>query len=676
MKRRRYILTSLVLVTGAVHATDDLQHLMSMTLEELSMLETEMKTASRFTQKLTDIPSSVYVITQERIKRSGARSISELLSLVPGINVSNFSDTEQTVSIRGFHDGLYNKMLVLLDGRSLNSPVYGGVYWADVDYILDDIERIEVLRGPGGTMWGGNAVNGVVNIITKSADKTQSNLLAMTVDKNGEVIANVRSGLKLSDGVYGRAFYKQRNEKNTTKGDYQNWWRRDVAGIVLESQQESDSWTLRFGANQSHYRLDFPKYNIDQTTGTITGVEADSGIVNNRSAYVHFTYDHALSLNLKANYGVWVQHDHDQRFDAPASYTDYNLESNFVYRPSDELVISYGGAYRLYDIDFATYTGQYSLYEYPSNHRIYNLSHAQDGVSNVYLQSEKWLTSNWKLLAGVKLEYFELASELELSPQLRALYRFDDNVNSLWVGIARSVTAPSYLDRNSLYFLATRGSDTEDPALIVEMGNSNMDTERVITSEIGHRYASDALQFDSTLFFSSYSNVRGSAYTGDIDGYANSYLYQTSDQYSVESYGFEWAAKWQLTQDLSLYTNYSFLHADDYRRLGGMQAIESDQTYSIESQQNLSVQTLWNITPQWQLDVSAKGQRIRYPTDFNYSVPDYISFNARLAWQQRHDWPQVELIFKDIGHHSGYYQDAYQQFATYQSSYLRVSYAF
>ncbi len=640
------------------------------------MLETEMQTASRFSQKLTDIPSAVYVITQDRIKRSGARSIAELLALAPGINVSRFSNTQQMVSIRGFHDALYNKMLVLLDGRSLNNPIYGGVHWADVDYILDDIERIEVLRGPGGTMWGGNAVNGVVNIITKCPEQTQSNLIATTLSENGDTIASVRSGLKLSNDLEGRIFYKHRHEKNTHHGDFQHWWQRQIAGADIESNTQGDEWRLRFGVNRSDYRLNFPKYNLDESTGVVQSIENDFSDVSNRGAYLHFSYDRNVSESLQSNYALWIQHQDDQRFDAPGRYTDYNVEGNFVYRPNQDWVLSYGAAYRLYDIDFVTHYRQYSLSEYPVNHRIYNVEHAQDGVSSAYIQSETRLTDNWKLLAGAKLEYFELGSQFELSPQLRALYRFDDNVNSLWFGTARSVTAPSYLDRNSLYRLATRGSETQDPTLIVEMGNTNMASESVITSEIGHRYSTDAFQLDSTLFFSSYSHVRGSQYVSDFGDYYNSYLYQTSDQYSVESYGAEFALRWQLAENINLYTNYAYMHADIYTRFGGMLAIESAKIYSIESQHNLSVQALWDITPQWRLDLSAQGQHVRYPNDISYSVPDYISVNARVAWQQKESWPEVELILEDIGHHSGYYQDAYQLYARYQSTYLRVSYAF
>lgn len=139
----------MVLLTASTvaHSESDLDELVSMSLEELSLLHVTVDTASKFSQDLADIPAAVYVLDGERIKRSGARSLADALNLVPGLRVSHYSAAEPIVSSRGFHSGLFNKMLVLQDGRSLYSPIYGGVYWADVDYPIEDIDRIEVLRG-------------------------------------------------------------------------------------------------------------------------------------------------------------------------------------------------------------------------------------------------------------------------------------------------------------------------------------------------------------------------------------------------------------------------------------------------------------------------------------------------------------------------------------------------
>src|SRR4029079_6815242 len=119
--------------------------------------------------------ASVFVLTSEDIKRSGATSIPEALRMVPGVHVARSNAHTWAISIRGFNAQYSNKLLVLIDGRSVYTPTFSGVYWDAQDYVLEDIDRIEVIKGPGGTLWGANAVNGVINIITKEARKTQGN---------------------------------------------------------------------------------------------------------------------------------------------------------------------------------------------------------------------------------------------------------------------------------------------------------------------------------------------------------------------------------------------------------------------------------------------------------------------------------------------------------------------
>lgn len=147
--------TSLVIAPSVVFASDhDLEALMSMSLKDLSMLEVSVTSASKREQHISEIPAAIYVISNERIVRSGVKTIADALSLAPGIEVSQFNESSDFVSSRGFHDGLFNKMLVMIDGRSVFSPMYGGAFWEDIDYILSDIERIEIIRGPAGTIWG------------------------------------------------------------------------------------------------------------------------------------------------------------------------------------------------------------------------------------------------------------------------------------------------------------------------------------------------------------------------------------------------------------------------------------------------------------------------------------------------------------------------------------------
>ena len=142
-------------------------------------------TASRKTQRLQDVAAAVFVITREDIERSGATSIPEALRMAPGVQVARLANHRWAVSARGFNGRFANKLLVLMDGRSLYSPLFSGVLWEAEDTLLEDIDRIEVIRGPGAAMWGANAVNGVINIITRKARDTQGNLLVAGAGSRG-----------------------------------------------------------------------------------------------------------------------------------------------------------------------------------------------------------------------------------------------------------------------------------------------------------------------------------------------------------------------------------------------------------------------------------------------------------------------------------------------------------
>ena len=144
-------------------------------LQEL--LDTKISSVSKKETRLLDTPAAIYVVTREEIHSSGARNVPDALRLVPGMDVAQINASMFDVGIRGFDERFSNKMLVMIDGRSLYSPIFGGVYWDSIDLVMDDIDRIEVIRGPGGSLWGTNAVNGTVNIITRSSQGTQGRLL-------------------------------------------------------------------------------------------------------------------------------------------------------------------------------------------------------------------------------------------------------------------------------------------------------------------------------------------------------------------------------------------------------------------------------------------------------------------------------------------------------------------
>ncbi len=209
-------------------------------IEEL--MNIEVKIATRKKQRLSETPAAVYVITQEELRRSGFRSIPEALRMVPGMNVARIDANKWAISIRGFNSRFANKLLVLMDGRSVYTPLFSGVYWDVQDTRLEDIDRIEVIRGPGGSVWGANAVNGVINIITKSAAETQG--WSVTGGGGSELgFESLRYGGRVGKDaafrVWGKYTYHD-DFVNADESDASDAWQMGRAGFRLDWELDSE----------------------------------------------------------------------------------------------------------------------------------------------------------------------------------------------------------------------------------------------------------------------------------------------------------------------------------------------------------------------------------------------------------------------------------------------------
>lgn len=191
---------------------DEIADLAEMDIEDL--FDIEITSLTKSSQRLSETPAAIFVVTNEDLRRSGVRSIPEALRMVPGLQVARISGNRWAISSRGFNSIFSDKMLVMIDGRSVYTPLYAGVYWDVQDTLLEDIDRIEVIRGPGGTLWGANATNGVINIVTKSATETTGGLVTGGGGKTETGFAGVRYGHSFGDVGAARAFFKfdQRSE--------------------------------------------------------------------------------------------------------------------------------------------------------------------------------------------------------------------------------------------------------------------------------------------------------------------------------------------------------------------------------------------------------------------------------------------------------------------------------
>src|SRR5882724_6700490 len=220
------------------------KNLKQVSLEELGQIE--VTTASKVPVKATRTPAAIYVITQEDIRRSGATSIPEALRMAPGVEVARVDSNTWSLGVRGFQSTLSRSVLVLIDGRSVYTPLFAGVYWQVQDTLLEDIDRIEVIRGPGGTIWGANAVNAVINIITKRAQETHVTLVSTGGGSVDEGFLNFQYGAGNSKGfnyrIYGKGF---------TRGPE-----------FHPDHQQFDDWRM----GQTGFRTDWDAHNRDRLT--------------------------------------------------------------------------------------------------------------------------------------------------------------------------------------------------------------------------------------------------------------------------------------------------------------------------------------------------------------------------------------------------------------------------
>src|SRR6267378_4239899 len=249
MTRTRTLFLTVLLAMWAVSARaqqrDSLQALKHLTLDQL--MNIEVMSVSRRPERLFETPSAIQVITQDDIRRSGATSLPEALRLASNLQVAQVDSRQWAISARGLNSTTANKLLVLIDGRTVYTPLFSGVFWDVQDTLLEDIERIEVISGPGGTLWGSNAVNGVINIITRRSQDTKGGLVSLGAGTK-ERGAGVRYGAKLGEDATFRVYGKGVNRDPLTVGNgtgVQDWWSKAQMGFRADWGRGSDALTLQ-----------------------------------------------------------------------------------------------------------------------------------------------------------------------------------------------------------------------------------------------------------------------------------------------------------------------------------------------------------------------------------------------------------------------------------------------
>lgn len=425
--------------------------LAEMSLEELSNLE--VTSVSKHAERLSDAAASVFVITGDDIRRSGASSLPEALSLAPNLLVAQVGASSYAISARGFNSTAANKLLVLIDGRAVYTPLYSGVFWDAQDVMLEDVDRIEVISGPGATLWGANAVNGVVNVITKPAAATQGNIATFEAGNLGRTYA-VRHGGRLQDAegdagsyrVYGR-FFDRFNTDLSGGATASDGWSKSQAGF----RADWGSVANEFGVQGDAYR------GSEDQPGAINAHLSGANLVG------HWGYGLADGARIQ-----WQAYIDNTEREVPGSFSErlntYDIELLHSLSPMGMHSVSWGGGYRA----AGDHVISNPLFAFLPNDLVLRWA-------NLFAQDEMALSGDrLRLTLGGKLEHNPY-SGYDFLPSARLAWKIEPN-RLLWTAVSRAARAPSRIDRDlfapptSPFFLAGGPDFTSEISRVVEVG--------------------------------------------------------------------------------------------------------------------------------------------------------------------------------------------------------------
>lgn len=467
---------SVKLAKSAEHEPDELSQL---SIEAL--MSSKVVTATRTEQRLMDTAAAAYVITQDDIRRSGATTIPDALRMVPGLQVARVNPSKWAIAARGFNGQFSDKLLVLMDGRSLYSPINSGVYWEVQDRLLDDIERIEVIRGPGASLWGANAVNGVINIITKhAADTKEGNLTFFGGDKNG---VGLRKGWQFTDNghvrVYGK--FNQQAGFNLNGNAAKEDWTSGRGGFRVDWANADGKNALMTQGDIYYgvYTENFEKFNgdsltpVDKTGGNVVAKWNYNPSLASRMS-VQFVYDAFQEVHLLEN-----------------SYNSelFDVDFQHVLALNKAHELTWGLNYRLSSVQLKT--------ENPIV--IYSPDTIDTNRFGIFFQ-DKWQLGNAvEVTLGSKLEH-HTNNNFAYEPSLRVLWKAS-NDQRIWAGISRAARLPSLTD-------LTLSKDAKNDKSIRRFNsNQQVKPDTIISYEVGYRYwNSDQFSIDLAAYYNESDN--------------------------------------------------------------------------------------------------------------------------------------------------------------------------
>ena len=594
------------------------EDLTELSIEELANIE--VTTVSRSPRKLSQSAAAIFVLTSEDIRRSGVTTIPDALRLVPGIHVARISSTHWAISARGFNDRYANKLLVQMDGRNLYTPLFSGVFWELHDTVLADIDRIEVIRGPGASLWGSNAVNGIINIITKSADKTQGIYSTHGMGTWQRSFGSVRMGDKAGENWHYRVFAKYTNWESTnddTGNDAEDPFKQIRAGFRSDfALGDKTNVTVQgdaYEGNSQEYRSQWvltPPYEMKTL---------DSDDLEGHNLLSRF--QHNVSETSDVSVQVYYDFSRKEEGEIILRERTFDLDIQHTFRLFNDHHITWGGGYR----NFHDHLGETFYFDLIGSNE--NTTH----LFNIFLQDEIHFTPTFQFTIGTKIEHNEY-THYEIQPNARLLWMPNDKHN-VWLAASRAVHTPTHLFTEISYRsgVIPPNSLSPLPTEILLMGASDLESENLTAFEIGYRMTpSPDLSFDTTAFYYIYTDLY--AYDPDTSIQNNVIQIATVTQNNAEgnTWGVEAAVKWAPFSILRFQGTYTYLKADIELKEGDPTSYlpftsnhAPDHQFSLLSSASLSQNLTLDATVRY-VDSAQEG-----------SIPSYTELDLRLGWAPR-----------------------------------------
>jgi len=604
-----YCCRNLVLATGAaflalpsIAAAGGQADLADLSIEELANIQ--VMSVSKRPERLQDAPAAVFVITADDIRRSGADTLPEALRLAPNLHVARINGYGYSISARGMNSGasvLSNKLLVLVDGRSVYTPLFSGVFWDAQEVLLEDVERIEVVSGPGGVLWGLNAVNGVINITTRSARDTQGGMVAAHGANDGTAGAAFRQGGTSDGGVAWRAYgkYTRRDDSDRVGGGrIDDRYRRAMLGARADWEQGGDAFTVIGNVYQG--RLDQPQ------PGEIAVPGGPSDLDRVRSDGANLSARWQRALDDGGNIAVQAYLDHTVR-EAPPLFTERlttaDLQFQHTLPSADGHDIVWGANYR----HSRDRVGN-------SRYVAFLPAHTTQRWGSLFIQDEITLRDDWRLTLGARAEYNHYTGT-EFLPSARLSWRLSPQ-HALWASASRTVRAPSRLDVDAW---------VPGQAPYILRGGPEVQSEVARVLELGYRgQPAPTLSYTVTLYHHDYDHLR----TQETDP-TRSYLVFASLMEGSAS-GIEAWGNWQPMPRWRLSAGWTALHQRLRLKargtdLAGLATARRDPSHTLQ------LRSSFTIDDAREIDVT-----VRRVGEMPASrVASYTALDARFGWRLR-----------------------------------------